>query len=95
MDRIQHKLSSGDLSNGGVLGPAAHPQLSAPTSIFRVAVLLGWVDRPVSSKATGLRSPEQGPYSTAQLPCSWPGALATAKSKQANKQKHTFPKTMY
>lgn len=65
-DEIQHKVSS-----GAVLGPAVHPQLSAPTSIFTAALLLGWAGGPMGSKATELRSPEQAPpCGPAQLPCS-------------------------
>lgn len=47
------------LSSGGALGPAAHPQLSVPASISRVAPLLAWMDRPTSPKAAELR-PKRG-----------------------------------
>lgn len=68
VDAIQHEVSSGD-----PLGPAAQPQLSVLVSLFRAALLLGWVDRRMSPKASEFRSLEQAPCSTARLPCTWPG----------------------
>lgn len=66
---VQHEVSS-----GGALGPAAHPQLSVPASISRVAPLPAWMDRPTSPKAAELRLREAEP-------------LAAAKSKNKTKQK--------
>lgn len=58
---IPHEVSSGDMA-----------QLSVPTSIFRVAALLAWVDRPLSS---GPREAE-------------PLAAAKSKNKTNKTKKH-------
>ena len=67
-------------------GRALPPTYSSdvPVSICGVAVLPGWMDRPMSPQATELRSPERAPYCTAQLPAAglrarWPGPLRNAE----------------
>lgn len=67
---------------GGALPPTSSSDV--PVSICGVAVLLGWMDRPMSPQATELRSPERAPYCTAQLPAAglwarWPGPLRKAE----------------
>lgn len=62
VDAVQHEAGS-----GAVLGPAARSQLSVPDSLFSVALLLGWVGRPMSPKASKLRSWSQPPRAPLQL----------------------------
>lgn len=55
-----------------------------PTSLFRVATLLGWADRPMSPKAAELSGPEQAPYGTPEAGLGSKGGWTIAAAKSQN-----------